>query len=123
MSRNIESTALRTLALVSTLVAAGLVVPAVGHAQAFSAERTLLNHIAVPAFARAQSNVARAAPAEPGVPAGIDGAQALLAQTPAREREELEPVSAAIHDPAGQIDGESALLGRAQSRRREGGSK
>jgi hypothetical protein len=113
MSRTTQSTTLRTLALASALLAAGLAAPAAGHAQSVTQERTLLNRIAIPSIASAKSDAARTAPTDPGIPGSVEGARALLGQTPSRERHELDREPIAVAAPAkAQLDGERALLGR-----------
>jgi len=119
MSRTIKFTS-RTLAITGALLAATLAAPVAGHAQAITAERTLLNLTATPSFAPGRPSSARTTPTDPGVPGSVEGARALLGRTP-RERQELDRGPAAVDSPVGApVDGERALLGqwtRAETRR------
>jgi hypothetical protein len=121
MSRSSQSPALRTVALASALLVAGLAAPAVGHAQGTAPERTLMNRVAVPSVTRAASETAPATPAARGIAGSVDGARALLGLTPAPGPREIDRMSAAVDSALGtRIDGERALLAqavRAETRR------
>ena len=102
MSRSPHSPALRTVALASALLVAGLAAPAAGHAQGVAPERTLLNRIAVPSITTAKAHAAPAAPAERSFAGGVEAEQALLGRTPV-----------GLDAPLGmRVDGERALLVR-----------
>lgn len=115
MSPSTQSATLRTLALASALLVAGLAAPAAGHAQALSPERTLLNRIAIASIANAKSDAARTVPIDPVMPASVEGARALLGRTLTREWHELDRGAAALASPSDRpVSGERALLGRWQ---------
>lgn len=113
MSPIARSTTLRRLALASALLASGLAVPAAGHAQALTPERTLLNSIAIPSFTKSGSHATHAALTDPAIPSSVEGTRALLGRTPPREHRKLDQEPAAVDSGVStQIDGARALLGR-----------
>jgi hypothetical protein len=112
MSRTIQFTS-KTLAITGALLAASLAAPAAGHAQAISAERTLLNLTATPSFAIERYYSARTARLDGGISSSIEGARALLGQTPTPQQQEFDPHPAVVGRAAGiRIDGAGALLGQ-----------
>jgi hypothetical protein len=111
MSGTTRFTPLRTLAFAGAILAAGLAAPAAGHAQGVTAERTLLNSITIPSFLN--RSYADPIPSNWGIPGSLEGARALLGQTPVSDGQRLDPDPTDVDSPAGgQIEGERALLGR-----------
>ena len=76
MSRTIHFTS-RTLAITGALLAPTLAAPVAGHAQAITAERTLLNLTATPSFATQRPYSARTARLDGGNTSNDEGARAL----------------------------------------------
>jgi hypothetical protein len=119
MSRTSRFTALRTLAFAGAIVAAGLAVPAAGHAQGVTAERTLLNSIATPSFLN--RSYADPIPTGGGIAGSLEGARALLGETPARDAQGLDTQPTVFHPRAAtKLDGARALLGQGTDAEKEG---
>ena len=112
MSRTIHFTS-RTLAITGALPAATLAAPMAGHAQAITAERTLLNLTATPSFATERPYSTHTARLDGGNSSNDEGARALLVRRSALDQQAFDPPPAVVDWAAGaQIDGAGALLGQ-----------
>ncbi len=120
MSRTTRFNVLRTLAFAGAMATAGLAAPAVSHAQAVTAERTLLNSIAIQSFVNDRS-YADPVPTDRRILSSTEGERALLGRAPAGDGEELD-TQHTVSDfrPGAQIDGARGLLGRWIDAEKEG---